>query len=537
MKLAKRLMALAMAVAMSVAVASCSCGGDKSADTNATTKAATTAASAKATTKAATTAATTAANNNSNSNSGSKIDNGDDLAALPKIKDKVYDAPSDSKRPSDSFIKSVKGYTLKINHPWNFGAKNDASNPSLTYYKQAASYVNSKYGATIDESGKFDDYNKTLQGEIKANKFGYQMYEVQNFYFNSFLKNGYMKDLSAAKKTAAVSFGESWYDSKTTQLSCIDGAQYGWTSFDVEYIVPTGILYNKKLIKNANLTDPMVLARKGQWTWDKLSEYAKALNSSNVKGFRISTKDGGTLYNSLMTAAGTPIVSVSKGASPTSNVMSQTGKDCLQQIQTWIADKTLTVGLNEDWSQNKKLFSEAKIAMVLGSHDTLKSCTSQAVKGSIGMVPFPTKSASKSYNSVQAVQFMSFIPSFYKDDNEAAKIIFLRDEQLQQLYRYREKIYLSLYKSYGLDSDALSMTYQIKYGTKDPAGVTYGKSVSAVTIVDPNGSDSDGTPALTKIVSPVLSGGAASSSISSNGPALQNSYDSWWKNHKFTGSY
>ena len=76
---------------------------------------------------------------------------------------------------------------------------------------------------------------------------------------------------------AKVSFTEQWYDN-STQMAAIGGAQYGWTSFDVEYLIPTGILYNKKLIKDANLTDPTVLARKGQWTWDNLEEYALALN-------------------------------------------------------------------------------------------------------------------------------------------------------------------------------------------------------------------------------------------------------------------
>lgn len=539
MKLAKRLIALAMAVMMSVAVASC--GGDKETATDVTTTSAT--ASAEETTVAGETTtvagaqdATTAAGAQDATTAAQQAgsqDTGSDLAALPSISNKTYDAPTDTKRPSASFISSVKGYTLNIKHPWNF----DATNKSMTYYKQAANEVKNKYGATINETGVFDDYNKTLQGEISANKFSNQIYEVQSFNFASYIKNNYMKDLRTAQNTAAVTFTESWYDLNTTQMAAIGGSQYGWTSFDVEYIVPTGILYNKKLIKNANLTDPMVLARKGQWTWNKLEEYAQKLNTSSIAGFRIGAKDSSNLYSSLMTSSGTNLVDIQTGKAPKSNVMTQAGKDALAQIETWVNKGVLTYKADEDWTANKKAFADGKAGMVLGSHDTLQSCTTTAMKNNVGMVPFPTKSASTTYKSVQNVQFMSFIPSYYKDDAEAAKILFLRDEQLQQLYRYREQIFTKLYTTYGLDSDAMSMTYMIKYGATDPSGAKYGKYVSAVNMLDPDGSDADGTPALSNIVLPVLAGGSASKSLSSYGDTLQKKYDSFWSSKVFTGNY
>ena len=538
MKLAKRLLALAMAVMMSVAVASC--GDDSSSSSSAaTTAATTTAAAAEETTTAAAGATTAASSGDGAAAGGATIDTGDGLAALPDIEKnaKTYDAPKDSKRPSSSFISSVKGYKLKIKHPWNFAGSLDPNNASLKYYKAAESYVEKKYGASIEEIGVFQDYNKNLQGEISANKFENQIYEVQSFNFASYIKNNYMKDLRTAKNTAAVTFGEAWYDYNTTQMAAVGGGQYGWTSFDVEYIVPTGILYNKKLVKNANLTDPTVLARKGQWTWDKFEEYATKLTTSSVAGFRLSAKDGTNLYSSLMTSLGTNLVNVKKGKAPTSNVSTQAGQDALAKIETWVKTKVVTIPANEDWSQNKKLFSEGKVGMVLGSHDTLKSCTTTVMKNNVGMVPFPTKSASKTYKSVQNISFMSFIPSYYKNDNEAAKILFLRDEQLQQLYRYREQIFVALYKTYNLDKESMSMTYMIKYGSKDPAGVKYGKYVCASNILDPDGSDSDGTPNLTKIVAPVLAGGSASKQISSYASALQSKYNSLWGKKVFTGNY
>ena len=81
------------------------------------------------------------------------------------------------------------------------------------------------------------------------------------------------------------------------------------------------------------------------------------------------------------------------------------------------------------------------------------------------------------------------------------------------------------------------MTYMIKYGATDPSGAKYGKYVSAVNMLDPDGSDADGTPALSNIVLPVLAGGSASKSLSSYGDTLQKKYDSFWSSKVFTGNY
>ena len=130
MKLAKRLMALAMAVAMSFAVASCGDEAEqKTADTTTTVAEETTTV---ADVQESTTAGTTVAGQTTTTTAG-KVDTGSKLAALPKVSNKTYPAEKDEPKPDASFISSLKGYTLKIKHPWNFGGSADASNKSLQY--------------------------------------------------------------------------------------------------------------------------------------------------------------------------------------------------------------------------------------------------------------------------------------------------------------------------------------------------------------------------------------------------------------------
>lgn len=519
---------------------SCAACKDKSEDTETATDITTTVSQATTTTAETTTVAeeTTTVSTETTTVTNSQSSS-DSLVKLPDIKadSKIYDAPTDSKRPSDSFISSVKGYTLKIKHPWNFGGTNATGGTSLTSNRKAANYVEQKYGVTIEEIGVFQDYNKLLQGEIAANKFEYQMYEVQSFNFSSYVKNNYMKNLRSAQNIAAVSFTESWYDYNCTQLAAIGGGQYGWTSFDADYTLPTGILYNKKLLKQANLEDPITLARKGQWTWSKLEEYALKLNTSSIDGFRLGAKDAAILYSSLMSSSGTNLVTLQTGKSPKSNVTTQAGQDALAQIETWVKKNVITFNQDEVWDANKKKFAEGKAGMVLASNDTLNSCTGSGLKDSVGIVPFPTKVASTEYKDVLHLVFMSFIPSYYNDDNEVAKMLFVRDEQLQQLYRYRETLFADLYSNYNLTSDSLAMAYMIKYGTTDPSGIKYTKYVGAENMLDPDGSDVDGVPNLTKIIHPVLSGGSASKAISGYADTLQKKYDSFWGSRVFTGNY
>ena len=290
-------------------------------------------------------------------------------------------------------------------------------------------------------------------------------------------------------------------------------------------------------MKQANLEDPITLARKGQWTWSKLEEYALKLNTSSVDGFRLGAKDAAILYSSLMSSSGTNLVTLQTGKSPKSNVTTQAGQDALAQIETWVKKNVITFNQDEVWDANKEKFAEGKAGMVLASNDTLNSCTGSGLKDSVGIVPFPTKVASTEYKDVLHLVFMSFIPSYYNDDNEVAKMLFVRDEQLQQLYRYRETLFADLYSNYNLTSDSLAMAYMIKYGTTDPSGIKYTKYVGAENMLDPDGSDVDGVPNLTKIIHPVLSGGSASKAISGYADTLQKKYDSFWGSRVFTGNY
>ena len=106
---------------------SCAACKDKSEDTETATDITTTVSQATTTTAETTTVAeeTTTVSTETTTVTNSQSSS-DSLVKLPDIKadSKIYDAPTDSKRPSDSFISSVKGYTLKIKHPWNFGGTN-----------------------------------------------------------------------------------------------------------------------------------------------------------------------------------------------------------------------------------------------------------------------------------------------------------------------------------------------------------------------------------------------------------------------------
>ncbi len=78
---------------------------------------------------------------------------------------------------------------------------------------------------------------------------------------------------------------------------------------------PVEMVYNKKLIKDAGLTDPIELYKKGEWTWGKLEEYIEKL-SGDVNGdyindiFRV---DHHPMAHCYFTSLGTGVTKITDG--------------------------------------------------------------------------------------------------------------------------------------------------------------------------------------------------------------------------------
>lgn len=111
-----------------------------------------------------------------------------------------------------------------------------------------------------------------------------------------FIATNNLEDLSALLEDEAYDFGDI---SPTLAANYIvDGKLFAvpWTSS------PRVWFYNKDLIAQAGLTDPYELAAKGEWTYDKLYEYAEKISalSDSTYGFTIWNYSSPNDWNILL---------------------------------------------------------------------------------------------------------------------------------------------------------------------------------------------------------------------------------------------
>ena len=524
MRYTKRIAALVLALAMVVPLAACNKAEENETGAEVTTVAAT---EAEDQTQAASETAaegTQAGSSSSASASGGDIDTDDP--------NKIYDLENDSNMPDDAFIASLRGTTVKILQPWYVEGP---TSPIYRYYNDSETTLEKRYGVTIEEKqGTFSSYNTDVKAAIENKKTAEQVYQMQDFYFATFVQGGYMKSLTTAMRKAGVTFTEPWYIQEATAYGNINGNQYAWMSFDAEYAMPYIIAYNTRFIKEQKLEDPAQLAKNGQWTWAKMEEYANKLKTGSRAG--LATVSANALLSSMVSSAGGSIVTVQRGQTAKTNIKSTLAIDCLSQLESWAKNGVLTYNKGESWQIPKEKFAKGEIAMLFCSHDALKENQSSTyAKNYVGIAPFPNRTASKTYHSVQGLNFMTFIPNTVSDD-EAAKILFIRDQLYRYNYRYRNVTFNYLYSNYNLDTegdaDALNMARDLKYGLNG-----FNKTIDPSAILEYDATPADGSPILgTKIVVPVLAQEkTAAQAISENGDALQTSYNRTSQNMKLTG--
>ena len=85
-----------------------------------------------------------------------------------------------------------------------------------------------------------------------------------------------------------------------------------WVDGETVYGVPFSTspfmtYYNKTMFEKAGIEDPLTLAERGEWTWDKLREVAEAVSSANDGAWGFEFKDGEGYDSRIMHALMPPI--------------------------------------------------------------------------------------------------------------------------------------------------------------------------------------------------------------------------------------
>ena len=430
--------------------------------------------------------------------------------AIPATKDQYGN-------PTDAFIASCAGYTLKLLNPWAGPTIGSPIYESSAFVEQM---VEADFKCTIQEDGFFEGYSAALTASLAAGKPQAHIYRFQDTSFAGFLDKGYFCDLTAGMKKAGVDFKDPWYDQECREFFNVNGKQVAWSLSGWD---PYKIYYNKNMIKKAKLADPMTLTKNGKWTWDALISYSQKLSNASIDGLVVMEGNPEILLKGMVTSYGKTTTKVVKGSEPTTNIEDSTVKKCLTALHEWNSKGYVKLG-GGDWTAAKESFGKGKAAMIYGAGDVLSAISKTDFNSDIGVVPFPKPSAAQSkYYSVDKTQFPYFVPSTYK--NEAAKILFLNTEMRRQSYRFwlRDFVINNMNTFKGEDLD---MIIEINY-CKGNFAVKNDWGTLCET----------GTPTTGTIASAVADGKqTAQGAIDEYADSLKQAYEDVWKGKKITGN-
>lgn len=425
-------------------------------------------------------------------------------------------------KASQSFIKSLKGFQLNVEYPWGvFGPTHELGQSGLYVRKQ----VEDEFGVKINEGGQFAQFNERLAHLLltKDPKVAH-VTVVQSHLFASFFKNGYMSDLTKAMDTAGVDFKDPWYNPNAKEFLNIDNNQLGWISYDSEFVFPYSIIFNKTLFDRKKLADPATLAERGQWTWDKMVEYSKRLTAGSTIGL------GGSpilVLTSMVAQQGSSLVNVKRNTQPSANLDNQIFKDSLGKLAQWTKDdKILNRFKSQDWTYGKVQLAAGNVAMLVGSHDPIKGLAGKRDK--FGVAPFPMPKATKNFVNVSEPLFIYFVPKIHQ--NNADKILFVRNEMYRHSYRFSQRDFQILWEGYfGNDN---------KKAVDDACNLKYSKG-NYRTVFDWTSvcEDVDANAKIQNVVNDVLAEKRGiSDAISAYSNVLTKRFNDVWQGHKITGN-
>lgn len=373
------------------------------------------------------------------------------------------------------FLKSLKG--LEINIVTMQSEKPLRGTRSGDRYFSILDKVAKQYGVTINYLNKFpgDLQQSILAGNPSANVIG-----IQDYQYASWLNAGVAADLSSAMQKTGITFKESWYKPSATMFGNLNGKQY---AFNADIYEPHMLIYNKRMIQESGLKDPIDLYASGDWTFDRLVEYLNKLTKKSADGKVIINGLG--LPNASILAAfligmnGEDVFKIQNGEF-VSNVTSTKVKNALQYLAKFYYVDKVAAG-TANWSESYTNFSKGKTAMVLATKYIFDNMYENNMTDAVGVVPFPYGPDASSKTKYMYNQlFLNVIPK--SEQKNADKILFIMNEVYKQQYLVREDDFMDSYrtlirdnKSYNVFKDFSLGNEEMRFSYYNISGLVYGK--------------------------------------------------------------
>ena len=416
------------------------------------------------------------------------------------------------------FLASLKG--LEINIYTQMSEKPTRGTTSGDKYFAVLNKVSKQYGVKINYLSETPGglQQSILSGKPLANVIG-----IQDYNFASWLNVGTAADLTKAMKETGITFTEKWYNQDTRKISNLNNKQYAFTS---DIYAPSMIVYNKRMIQEAGLTDPIKLYNEGKWNFDEFTRYLKKLNKESsdgttlIYGLNASTVNSLAAYVMGMNGVDSVIV---KDGKMVNNVTNQKAKNALSYIGKWrTVDKVINYYAN--WKDAFTTFSQGKAAMVFGTKYAFDNIAEYGMKDAVGVVPFPYgPNASAKTEYIYEQLFLNIIPK--SEEKNATKILFVMNEIYKELYSLREDNFKSDYRALIRDNTSYELFKNYSLGNKKLKFSNY--LISGIIWGD--------YQAMTNLMNSVSTGNAVETAVGTYSSAITTALNEVWGKWEITG--
>ncbi len=365
----------------------------------------------------------------------------------------------------DSDVRNLNGMELVI------GTQYYTKEPTTPEYHALQAYreeLMKKHNFTVRVERLYDfgDPIHVFQTATTLGDPTFQVYHINSRYLADNCHLFY--DLSTLSE---FDFSDTkWNGAVTKSMSYKDGI-YGMSPLTIETPQIGGIVYNKRLFKEAGLDPnlPYELQKNGEWTWENFKEICTLLTRDTDKDGKTDVyatcSYNGEMLEQILSSTGSQIVTKDNG-----NFVNNATSDTILRAVTFAQELALSgyempFPQNGYWNYYETAFSSGQAAMQFTKSNVLydKNHAYTQMKDELGFVCCPKMNSSVDYQMITE-SYVAVIPAFY-DEKTASDIAFAYNLWTNPLPTDVSSDYdwHTIYDDYVMDEKILTETFPYYY--------------------------------------------------------------------------
>ena len=270
---------------------------------------------------------------------------------------------SSSAAPDAPSVKGLGGITVKMAFPYEIvmtpglSAENDA-------FISRVGEVEKKYDCKIEfvYKSQTDYYNTLVQNCLAGQPTG-DVINVGASRLPDYARKGILEPLEGYD--AYKQYLGNQLSKKASDWMSLDGKTYGMCAEPLEQRM--FVTFNKRIFKENNLDDPYELAKAGNWTWEKFTEYAKKCTRYDSSGKITQYGFHGDLFSVMASAIASNMGDVVSFENNTYRLAldSPNSLEALNQVEKWMHTDRIMNAEHVYWDGPMRMFEKGRAAMIL----------------------------------------------------------------------------------------------------------------------------------------------------------------------------